>query len=274
MSNTINFLEDFIKGLIIGVGAVAPGVSGGTFAVMLGVYTKLTESLANIFNNFKRKVLILFPLGLGIGFGFLLFSRVMEYLFEHHKFNITLLFVGLMLGTMSTVISEANKKGFKLKYLFPCLFAFSITILFMVLENSEIINVIPDREPGLLAFTIYGVIIGFGTIVPGISSSFILMYIGAYELLLKAIVDFNLMIIIPVGIGAVLSILLFAKVITYMFNRFYGYTYYAVIGFVTGSIITILPLPGSTGELIQGLLICIIGYFISQNLSKVGRKLR
>lgn len=264
------FLKDFLKGLIIGIGGVAPGVSGGTFAVILGVYTKLTESLANIFHNFNNKVRILFPLGLGIGTGFLLFSRAMKYLFEHHEFNITYLFIGLMLGTMSSVIGEANKKGYKKKYLFPCILAFSITIIFMVLENSNFINVIPDQELNLLAFLIYGGIIGFGTIVPGISSSFILMYIGAYEILLDAIVDFDFRIIIPVGIGTLLSILLLAKLVTFMFERFYGYTYYAVIGFVSGSIITILPMPNYIGEFILGLFICAIGYLISYSLSKIG----
>ncbi|TJX13880.1 DUF368 domain-containing protein [Tissierella creatinini] len=268
----MSFIKDFFKGLIIGMGAVAPGVSGGTFAVMLGVYTKLTESLANIYHDFKRKMLTLFPLGLGIGAGFLLFSRVMEYLFEYHEFNITLLFIGLMLGTMSTVIKEANKKGFKRKYLIPCILAFSITILFMILENKNVINVIPDKEPGIIAFIIYGIIIGFGTIVPGISSSFILIYIGAYKIIIEAVSNFNLNVIVPVGISALLSILIFAKLINYMFSRFYGYTYYAIIGFVSGSIVTILPMPSSMRELLLGVLICTLGYIASYSLSKIGKK--
>ena len=82
----------------------------------------------------------------------------------------------------------------------------------MILEKS-VIDVIPEANPSLLALVTYGVIIGFGTIVPGVSSSFILMYIGAYEILLDGIVGLDFMVLIPVGLGFGLSILLFAKII-------------------------------------------------------------
>lgn len=268
----MGFLTDFLKGLVIGIGAVAPGVSGGAFAVMLGVYTKLTESLANIFHNFREKVKMLYPLALGMVAGFLLFSRVMKYLFENYEFEVRFLFVGLMLGTISTVFKEANKNGFSKKYLLPCIFSFLITIIFMILENGQYINLIPNRSPSILDNIIYGGVLGFGTIVPGVSSSFILMYIGVYEYLLDAMVSFNLLVIIPVAIGGLAGILLFSKFINYMFHNFYGYTYYVVIGFVSGSILSILPIPSSIREYILGLIVCIVGFIISFSLSRLGRE--
>lgn len=262
----MNFLSDFLKGMIIGIGAVAPGVSGGTFAVMLGVYDKLTDAIADVFHDFKKKVWVLFPLALGIGVGVLGFSKIMKYLFENHDAQVKYLFIGLMIGTLPAVFKEANKRGFKKVYLLPCIITFSITILFMILENSAI-NIIPENNPGIIAFIIYGVIIGFGTIVPGISSSFILMYIGAYEILLDGIVNFDLMVIIPVGIGFVISIILFAKLISLLFKRIYGYTYYTVLGFVIGSIITIFPGIEFNIEHLIGLVLCLIGFYMSFSLS-------
>lgn len=265
----MKFLSDFIKGIIIGIGAVAPGVSGGAFAVMLGVYDKLTDAIANIFHNLINKIKALFPLGIGICVGILGFSNVMKYLFEHHESQVKFLFIGLMVGTLPYVFKEANKKGFKRTYILPCIVAFSITLLFMVLENN-VIDIIPESSPSLIALIIYGVIIGFGTIVPGVSSSFILMYIGAYEMLLDAIVSINLMVIIPVGVGFGLSILLFAKIINFLFKKVYGYTYYTILGFVMGSIISIAPPLDISLEFLFGVLISIIGCIVSYKLSSLG----
>ena len=262
----MNSLSDFIKGMVIGIGAVAPGVSGGTFAVMLGIYDKLTDAIADIFHNFKKKVLLLFPLVLGVGAGVLGFSKIMKYLFEYHDAQVKFLFIGLMIGTLPSVVKEANKHGFKKRYLLPCIITFGITILFVILENN-VINIIPESNPGIIALIIYGVIIGFGTIVPGISSSFILMYIGAYEILLDGIVNLDLMVLIPVGIGFVLSIILFAKLISLLFKKIYGYTYYTVLGFVLGSIITIFPAIEYSLEYLIGIVLGFIGFYLSFALS-------
>ena len=265
----MKFLSDFIKGIIIGIGAVAPGVSGGSFAVMLGVYDKLTDAIANIFHNLINKIKTLFPLGIGVCSGVLGFSKVMKYLFEHHESQVKFLFIGLMLGTLPYVFKEANKKGFKRTYILPCIIAFSITVLFMILENS-FIDIIPESSPSLIALIIYGAIIGFGTIVPGVSSSFILMYIGAYEMLLDGIVSMDLMVIIPVGVGFGLSILLFANIINFLFKKAYGYTYYTILGFVMGSIISIAPPLDISMEFLFGFFISIIGGIVSYKLSRLG----
>ena len=264
----MKFFLDLFKGIIIGIGSVSPGVSGGAFAVMLGVYDKLTDAIANVFHNFKRKVITLFPLGLGIVIGILGFSRIMKYLFEFHESQVKFLFIGLMCGTIPSVIKDANKRGFKIPYLIPLIIAFGMTTVFTLLENN-VINMIPDTSPGLPALLIYGAIIGFGTIVPGVSSSFILMYIGVYEALLDGLVSFNLMIIIPVGLGFGLSILLFARIINFLFRRAYGYTYYAVLGFVLSSIIAIVPSTQLGLELVFGIVYSVLGISISLGCGKL-----
>jgi len=267
----MKFLLDFIKGMIIGIGAVAPGVSGGTFAVMLGIYDKLTDAIADIFSDIRKKLLLLFPLGLGIAAGILGFSKVMKYLFLYHNAQVKFLFIGLMIGTLPSVIKEANKHGFKKKYLLPSIVTFGITILFVVLENS-VINIIPESSPSIIALIVYGVIIGFGTIVPGISSSFILMYIGAYETLLDGIVNMDVMVLIPVGLGFGISIILFAKLISMLFKKVYGYTYYTVLGFVAGSIVTIFPSIEYNLQYLIGIGLCFIGFYLSLTISNYKKK--
>jgi putative membrane protein len=266
----MNFFKDFMKGLLIGIGAVAPGVSGGALAVIFGLYEKITDAIAGIFKNFKENVLYFMPIALGGGVGVLVFSKLMQYLFMHYEVQVKYLFIGLMIGTLPTVFRQANKKGFRGIYLLPFATALSLTIISVIVENAGI-NIIPETNRGLLWLIIYGAIIGIGTIVPGISASFVLMYIGAYQIVLDGIADVELAILLPVGIGFAVSIVLFAKLVSFLFKRFYGYTYYTVLGFVLGSIIVIFP--GAAFELkyLVSTLLFIIGFYLSYSLSKYSK---
>jgi len=205
----MEFVLNFLKGLAIGIGAIAPGVSGGALAVIFGVYEKLNEAVATIFHGFRRKVIYLLPFALGGGLGVLAFSNIMKYLFAYHDVEMKYLFIGFMLGTLPSLIKEANTRGFKKRYILPVIITFSITVIFSMLENNAV-NMGPGATPTIVDLIIYGALIGFGTIVPGISASFILMYLGAYEILLEAIASVNLFMLIPAGLGFVLSNLIFA----------------------------------------------------------------
>lgn len=267
----VRFLSGFIKGLLIGIGSVAPGVSGGAIAVIFGLYEKITGAIANVFKDFRRKAIFFFPIALGGGVGVLAFSKVIEYLFRHYEVHVKYLFIGLMMGTLSSVFEQANRKGFRKKYILPCITAFGITVLAMVMEKAGI-DIIPEAGKGLPHLFAYGAIIGIGTIVPGISASFVLMYIGAYQIVLEGIANINLMIIVPVGIGFVVSIVLFANIINFLFRRFYGYTYYTVIGFVIGSIIAIFPGFSFNIEHLLGVLLFAVGFYLSFSLSKYSKE--
>lgn len=263
----MNFLSGFIKGLLIGIGAVAPGVSGGTLAVIFGLYEKITDFIADIFKDFKKNALFFFPILLGSGVGVLTFSRIMKFLFQYYDVQVKYLFIGLMIGTLPSVFKEANKKGFKKAYIVPCIIAFSVTLLAIILENSGI-NIIPEASPGILQFAAYGAIIGIGTIVPGISASFVLMYLGAYQIVLEGLANIDLTVLIPVGTGLIVSIILLSRLIRRLFRRYYGYTYYAVLGFVIGSIIAIFPGIAFDFKYLVGMLLFFIGLYLSFTLSK------
>ncbi len=262
----MRFLSDFIKGLFIGIGAVAPGVSGGALAVIFGIYEKITDAIADVFKDFKKNVIFFFPIALGGGVGVLAFSKVMKYLFLHYDVQVKYLFIGLMIGTLPSVLRQANKKGFKRIYILPCIIAFGMTLLAIALENGGI-NIIPEAKPGMLQLAAYGAIIGLGTIVPGISASFVLMYIGAYQVVLEGISNIDMTVLVPVGVGFVVSIILFAKLISLLFKRIYGYTYYAVLGFVMGSIIAIFPGIEFNLKYLISIFIFAVGFYLSLTLS-------
>lgn len=266
----MNFFSGFIKGLLIGMGAVAPGVSGGALAVIFGIYERITDAIAGIFKNFKENAVFFLPIALGGGVGVLAFSKVMKYLFQYYDVQVKYLFIGLMIGTLPSVFKQANRRGFRSIYILPCIAAFGMTIFSIIIENGGI-GIIPEASPGVLWLTIYGAIIGIGTIVPGISASFVLMYIGAYQVVLDGIADLNFSVLIPVGIGFAVSIVLFAKLISLLFKRFYGYTYYTVLGFVLGSIIAIFPGIAFDLEYLTSIVLFIIGFYLSYSLSKFSK---
>lgn len=273
----MNFFIKCIQGLIIGVGSIMPGVSGGTLAVIFGLYEKITDAIATGIRDLKKKIVFFTPLVLGAGVGVILFSKLVKYLFEYHPFQTKYAFIGLMLGTLPSVVKDCNKKGFKPHFLIPFGLTLSTTLIFTLLENHTTAG--SSSQTNLLLYILYGAILGFGTIIPGISASFILIYLGAYETIIGAISDitnfsnlaYNLSIIIPACIGFGLSILLFAKLISFLFKKAYGITYYAILGFVIGSIVMIFPGLRFDFTGILSILLLILGCVSSLYLTRFAK---
>lgn len=268
----MGFFLNFIKGIFIGVGMIMPGVSGGSLAVIFGIYEKITDLIANVFKdfkrNFKKNLFFILPVALGGGVGVLGFSRIIEYLFANYNAQVKYLFIGLILGTLPLLFRQANIKGFKKTYLPLLALSFFVTVFLAVLDTNAV-NAADHGNPGFLLLILYGTILGFGTIIPGISASFILMYLGSYETILRSLSNIDLSVLIPVGIGFVLSIIIFAKLINLLFNKAYGYTYYTILGFVIGSIIPIIPGFAFDLKYLLCIFLLIAGFSLSFSLCKI-----
>jgi len=268
----MNFILNFLKGFLIGIGSIMPGVSGGSLAVIFGLYDKITNLISHAYKeiryNFKKNFIFFLPIGLGGVIGVLLFSGIMEYLFTNYNVQIKYLFIGLIVGTFPLVFKDANKHGYRKIYIVPFIISLALTIIVTIIDNNAV-NAVSSFEPNIWQLIMYGAILGFGTIIPGISASFILMYLGSYDLVLAAISEINIPVLIPLGIGFVLSIVLFAKIINILFEKFYGYTYYTVLGFVIGSIIPIFPGFEFSIKYMFCILILTAGFLSSYYLSKI-----
>ncbi|HAQ41748.1 MAG TPA: DUF368 domain-containing protein [Clostridiales bacterium] len=263
----MNFLSGFLKGMAIGAGAIAPGVSGGALAVIFGLYDKITNFIAHFTKDFKKNLIFFIPIGIGAAAGVLIFSRIIEFLFQNYETEVRYAFVGLMLGTLPAVVKEANKKGYRRKYLIPFIISLVLTVAVSYLESSSV-NMINEADISPVHVIIYGIIIGFGTIIPGVSASIILMYFGAYELVISAISNIKIVLIIYLGIGFVLSVLLFAKLISLLFEKAYGFTYYAILGLVLGSIIAIFPGFEFSLYHVMNLMMLLMCFILSYSLSR------
>lgn len=266
----MNFMSGFLKGMALGAAAIAPGVSGGALAVIFGLYDKITYFIANFTKNFKENIIYFLPVGIGGTVGVLIFSRIIEYLFTNYEIEVKYAFIGLMFGTMPSVIKEANKKGFKQKYLIAFMISLIITIIAAYFENNGV-DIISDAGTSPLHIIIYGVIVGFGTIIPGVSASIILMFMGAYEIVISVISNIQIINIVYLGTGFVISVLLFAKLVCILFERAYGVTYYTILGLVLGSIVSIFPGVDFTLDYMLNFIILIACWFLSYSLSKINR---
>jgi putative membrane protein len=261
---------DFLKGLVIGMGAIAPGVSGGTLAVILGVYEKITHAIANVFHEFWKKVKEFFPLVFGGAVGVLGFSNIISYLFNNHELEVKYLFIGLMVGTFPSLRKQADKKGFRSSYLIPFIITL-VTAILLSPQGSTISSGSTSTQLHFLILALCGAIIGFGTIFPGISASFILMYLGTYGVIMDGIARLNPAVLLPAGLGFVISVLGFAKLINMLFKKAYGFTYYAIFGLTIGSVFAIFPGFGTGWRYLLCYLLliggCIVSYILS-NLDK------
>lgn len=267
---------NFFKGIIIGISNVIPGVSGGTMAVSMGIYEKLVDSIGNFFRNFKKTFVenmkFLLPIALGAGIAIILFSKLITFLLADYTMQTQFAFIGLILGSLPFILKKSNEKGFKISYIIPGILTFSIGITLAIFELMGItgqpiayFNI--DFVTIILLF-VYGFISAASMVIPGISGSFILLLMGAYTAIMTAISTLNILVLIPFAIGVAVGIIACSKLISWLLNHFYGYTYYAIIGFVVGSLPAIFP--GFSFDIagLISIIIFILGFIASFFISK------
>ncbi len=173
----MSFFINYMKGILIGSGAILPGISSGVFCVIFGIYEKLINSILNLFHDFKKNMFFLLPIGLGGITGILLVGKLLNFLFNEYPMPTKFCFIGLILGSIPILFKQANhKNGFRLHYLIFLFIAFFIGVLSIKLETilPEFIS-LDLGENNFLYFVLSGFLMSIGIVVPGVSSSVILM---------------------------------------------------------------------------------------------------
>lgn len=239
----MSFLFNLVIGILIGFGAILPGVSSGVFCVIFGIYEKLVESVLNLFKDFKKNFVFLFPIGLGSFLGIVFFGNVIKYFFNVFKFQACYAFIGLILGTIPALFKQANfSKCIQLKKLLPFIISFSVGVLLIVFENYFDFNIIVSDfiySPFYLIFA--GFIMSIGIVVPGVSNTIILMCLGIYSEYLSAISSINLRFLVPLAVGVFFGSILWLKIINILLKKYHQSTFLAIIGFTLGSIFVLYP---------------------------------
>lgn len=254
----MKFIFDILRGIVLGAGCILPGISSGVLCVIFGIYEKLVDSVLNIFKDFKKNFLFLFPIFIGVIIGALLFGNILKCLFSSYENIIKYVFAGLILGSIPSLFKESNEKNkFKLHYVFYTFFTFLLAILLIYLENK--INSFGCSNISFAFLFIAGFLMSIGVVFPGVSSTIILMCLGVYGLYLDAISTINLSLLIPIGLGLILGSIVFLNIINILMKNFPSQTMYSIIGFSIGSTFILLP----NSFTISSSLFFIVGLSIS-----------
>lgn len=227
-----------IQGALIGLGAVLPGISGGVLCVVFGIYYPIMELLSHPIRAIKEHAEILIPTVLGIGIGFLGVSKILGFFLNQYPEPSVCLFVGLILGMMPSLFKEAGQKG-RSRGAYISLGICFVVVTALLLGLNAIQLVI---TPGFGWNLFCGFCMALSVIAPGMSFSTLLMPLGLYTPLVEGIGNLDMQVVIPAGIGAVVTVLLLARAVTALMERYYPIVFHGIIGIVLAATLAIVPL--------------------------------
>lgn len=284
---TINPVADWfvrlLKGALVGIGFILPGLSGGVLAVIFGIYDPLIRFLANVRKNFMKNLIYFIPVAIGAAIGIVLFAVVVEKAFGKYAAQFVCLFVGFVAGTFPSLFKTAGLKGRKSTDIWILIITTVALFSLMLVGGRQLTEV----TPGFFVWLGSGLLMGLGLIVPGMSPSNFLIYFGLYDKMAIGIKDFDFAVIIPLIIGFVICVLLFAKIAAWFFRKYYSGMYHFILGMVVGSSLAIFPtvvFPAFTPEQLAitslsfggALLFCVVlfvvGTILSYQFSKLEEK--
>lgn len=258
----------FFIGILLGAGAILPGISSGVICVILGIYDKIIDSITQLFKNFKSNFTYLFPLFLGGIIGVFLVGNIIKTLFNKFPMQTSFCFIGLILGSVPILIKKINSEHtFKLKYLLYAVTAFVVGYILVIAESKININFSDSYSISYLILS--GFLMSIGVIVPGISNTLILMCLGIYPTYLNAITTINLTILIPMGFGLIIGAIIFIFIMKLLFKYFYMPTYYSIIGFTLGSILVLYYPLCFNFESFLSILLLLFGFNLANKLEKI-----
>lgn len=222
------------------MGAVLPGLSGGALAAIFGVYEPLMTRISNIKKINKADLTFFLPLICGGLLGIYLLSHALSHLLVHHLPLISIFFVGTMLGVLPALIKKAGKKG---RDPIHVVITIAVSIFSFLLLTTSSFGAFFQHQITIPISTwvLSGSLIGLGITFPGLSPSNFLMYFNLYRPLNEAISLFDFTVLIPVAIGALLAVILTAKLVVFLLKVAYTGVYHVILGFVLTSIVMILP---------------------------------
>lgn len=284
-------IKSVLKGMVIGIANIVPGVSGGTMMVAMGIYDKLIHCITHLFSEFKKSVLFLLPIAVGMLIAIVGSSFGLTWLSENFPIQTNLLYVGLILGGLPAICKKVKGNKAKIGYIVVGLLFFAMVVAFAVMRKSE--GAAADLSFGIgnvLKLFGVGIIASATMVIPGVSGSMVLMLIGFYAPVLNTIKDFftslaafdmqgilnGCGILIPFGLGVVAGIFAIAKLVEIIFEKFPLYAYWAIIGLIVSSPVAIFlsiflsdTVPVVTvASVITGVLALAVGFGVAMKLGE------
>lgn len=269
-----------IKGFLIGVANIIPGVSGGTLAITLGIYEKLIETISHFFKNLKENIKFIIPIGIGAVLSILLLSRVISFCLDKYTLATILFFIGLILGGIPLLNKKIKGHYKNVSNIIIFLLSFGFVIALSILKGENVVSFENMNIINYIMLFLVGVVAAATMIIPGVSGSFVLMLLGYYKPIVDtigALTKFNniwqnIVILVPFGIGVLVGIVAISKLLEFLFKKYEVKTYFGVMGFIMASIITIFTgaegLIFSVPQLLIGLVLLGIGFIAAYKLGE------
>ena len=276
-----------IKGFIMGIANIIPGVSGGTLALILGIYEEFIGAISHLFSNLKKNICFLIPIAIGMVLAILSLSHVIDYSYKHFPIPTCLFFVGLVLGGIPMLLNKVKGKKETKKISSYIIFLLTFALV-IVMACSDLIFgeglKVSFNNMNLISYILLflvGVVAAATMVIPGVSGSLVLMLLGYYYPVIAVIKEFtkfknlgeNIIILGIFGIGILIGIILISKLIEFLFKKYEVKTYFGVLGFIVASVIAI-PLSTllersivfSFPQILIGLIFATLGIGISYKL--------
>lgn len=262
-------MERFFKGIIVGIGGVAPGLSGSVLLIIFGLYQKTLDALGSLFAHFRKNVRFLLPLVAGMFLGVLLFSRVVDHCLTFYEMPTRFCFLGLILGTLPMVWKEVRREGFAPGYYLVVILAAILGTGFFTLNPNAFPQV---TDPSLFQKLLLGVAVAATAIIPGVDPAVFLSTLGLYEMYVHALASLDLQILLPMVLGLALGAVGISFFMSALFRRFYTGTYSAIFGIFLSMIPNMLNESCRLGldpKSLISLLLLILGFCISFYLGDI-----
>lgn len=262
-------MKNFFKGIFVGLGGIAPGLSGSVLLVIFGLYQKTITAIGTLFKNFKQNIRFLLPIILGAVIGILLFSKLINFLLINYEMYTRFSFLGLILGTIPLFYKEVKKEGFKPKFYIVILISF-LTGFGLFFFNRNLFPTI--TEPNLFQSVLLGIAVAGSSIVPGVDSAVILSTLGLYEIYVSSLANLDLSVLIPALFGVVFGALFISFVISYLLKKYYTTVFSIVFGLFLAIIPNILNSSCTLGLNIDSfisIIFMIICFGVSLFLGKI-----
>ena len=255
-----SWIARVIKGIVIALGFILPGISGGVLAAILGIYERMIGFLAHPFKDFKENVLYFIPVAIGMLLGIGLFSYPIEYLLENYQVYVLWSFAGAIIGTVPSLLKESTRESDRDKI---DLVWFWTTFILSGLGLYALNFVVGSLSASFANFILAGVLLALGVLVPGLSPSNLLLILGLYAPMLTGFKTFDLFgTFLPNGIGAGATLIVFSKLMDHALNNYHSRVYHFIIGIVLSSTLLILIPNAGNAESIQYTGLSIVSYVL------------
>ena len=277
-----NDSKTMLIGTVVGIASILPGVSGGLIAILCGIYERLIEDLSDLRHKLFSDFRFLFTVGLGLLIGMMVCAIVLDYTLNVFKIACMAFFFGLILAQIPDVYELSGhdiKSGLTMSQIMSFIFGLGVIVVLMFVNTTDGAGIQPEEHTltNMVLFMICGILLAISKIMPGISGSSLLIALGLFDVTISSMAHLDFYFLVPLGIGLVIGVLGFAKVMDRCLKNYRTQTYFLIMGLTIGSLLIIVQelvmMGPGIGDIVSAIIAAIVGVAVSYGFSVYGKRL-